>query len=145
MTLTYASPALVSAEVIISYPTSAHPGDAHEEINVNLAAGRMLTFEDVFRRDALASLIAQCRPQMDDFIGEAAKADLSDNDLRDDILRDREQLVRLSAADLTRWSLASRQLTLTIDDGLNSRITSVCRLDTARLGPLMQPGFDLPP
>jgi hypothetical protein len=141
MTLNYASPVLVSAEVVISYPTSAHPVPSHQEINVNLAAGRMLTFEDVFRRDAHVALVAQCRPQLDDFIGEAAKADLGDNEMRDGILKDREKLVRTSAGDMTRWSLGSRQMTLTIDDGANSRVTGICRLDTARLRPLMQPGF----
>jgi uncharacterized protein YecT (DUF1311 family) len=144
MTLNYASASLVSADVVISYPTSAHPVPSHEEINVNLAAGRMLAFDDVFRREALASLVVQCRPQMDDFIGEAAKADLGDNEMRDAILKDREKLVRTSAGDLTRWSLGSHQMTLIVEDGANSRITSICSLDTARLRPLMQPGFSLP-
>ena len=142
MTLSYASPGLVSAQVVISYPASAHPVDYHEHINVDLAAARALTFENVFRREALDSLVAQCRPQLDDFIGEAAKADLSDNDMRETILKDREKLVRTSAGDMTRWSLGSRQMALTIDDAANSRITSICHLDTARLKPLMQPGFE---
>jgi uncharacterized protein YecT (DUF1311 family) len=144
MTLNYASPSRVSAEVVISYPASAHPAPSHEEINVNLAAGRMLTFDDVFRRDALASLVAQCRSQFDDIIGEAAKADLGDNEMRETILKDREKLVRTSAGNMTRWSLGSRRMTLTIDDSANSRITSICDLDAARLKPLMQPGFNLP-
>jgi hypothetical protein len=110
---------------------------------MDLAAARALAFENVFRREALDSLVAQCRPQLDDFIGEAARADLSDNDLRETILKDREKLVRTSAGDMTRWSLGSRQMTLTIDDAANSRITSICQLDTARLKPLMQPGFSL--
>ncbi len=36
-------------------------------------------------------------------------------------------------------------MTLTIDDAELSRITSMCRLDTARLKPLLQPGFSLAP
>ena len=143
MTLTYASPALVSADVIISYPTSAHPVDHHANVNVDLAAGRMLAFENVFRREALDSLLAKCRPQLDDFIGAAAKADLSDNDMRESILKDREKLVRMSAGDIQRWSLGRRQMTLIIDDAANSRITSTCQLDTASLKPLMQPDFSL--
>ncbi|MCP3473901.1 hypothetical protein NLM33_26650 [Bradyrhizobium sp. CCGUVB1N3] len=145
MTLSYASPALVSAHVVISYPSSAHPVDYHVDINVDLVAGRMLAFENVFRREALDSLVAQCRPQLDDFIGEAAKADLSDNDMRESILKDRENLVRTSVGDIQRWSLGSRQMTLTIDDAAKSRITSICHLDIASLKPLMQPGFNLAP
>jgi len=143
MALTYASPSLVSAEVIISYPNSAHPVPMYEEINVNLAAGRMLTFEDVFRREALASLASQCRPQFDDFTGEAAKSDLSDNEMRDEILKDREALVRQSFSDMTRWNVGSRQMTLIVEDRGRSRLMSSCNLDTARLKPLMRPGFNL--
>lgn len=145
MTLTYASPALVSADVTISYPTSAHPMDHHANINVDLAAGRMLAFENVFLREALDPLLAKCRPQLDDFIGAAAKADLSDNDMRESILKDREKLVRMSAGDIQQWSLGRGQMTLIIDDAANSRITSTCHLDTASLKPLMQPGFSLAP
>jgi uncharacterized protein YecT (DUF1311 family) len=144
MTFTYASSALVSAEVVISYPNSAHPVPMHEEINVNLAAGRMLTFEDVFRGEALASLVSQCRPKFDDFIGEAAKSDLSDNEMRDEILKDREALVQRSFGEMTRWSVGSRQMTLTVEDRSRSRLMSICDLDTARLKPLMRPGFNLP-
>lgn len=143
MTLTYAAPGLVSAEVVISYPSSAHPVDHHDNINIDLAAGKPLAFDSVFRRDALDALVATCRPQLDDFVGEAAKADLDDNDMREAIMKDREKLVRASIADISRWSLGSSRLTLTIDDEAASRITSICRLDTAQLKPLMQPGFGL--
>lgn len=143
MTLHYASPTLVSAEVVISYPSSAHPVDHHDNINIDLAAGKPLAFDSIFRRDALDALMARCWPQLDDFIGAAAKADLDDNDMRESIMRDREKLVRASIADISRWSLGSRQLTLTIDDEAASRITSICRLETAELTPLMQPGFGL--
>jgi uncharacterized protein YecT (DUF1311 family) len=142
MTLAYASPQLVSAHVVISYPSSAHPVDYHADINVDLAAGRMLTFDSVFRREAVETILAQCRPQLDDLIGEAAKSDLSDNDERAAILKDREKLVRSSVADMTRWSLGVKQMTLTIDDA-QTRVSSACRLDTARLKPLMQAGFSL--
>jgi hypothetical protein len=43
--------------------------------------------------------------------------------------------VRASIADMSRWSLGSRALTLTIDDEAVSRITSGCHLDTARPAP----------
>jgi uncharacterized protein YecT (DUF1311 family) len=141
--LTFASPSLVSAEVIISYPNSAHPVAMYEEINVNLAAGRMLTFEDIFRREALASLASQCRPQFDDFVGEAARSDLSDNEMRDEILKDREDLVQRSLIDMTRWNVGSRRMTLIVEDRGRSRLMSSCNLDTARLKPLMRPGFNL--
>lgn len=145
MSLSYVAPALISAQVVISYPTSAHPVDHHANINVDLAAGKMLTFDNVFRREARDTLVAQCRPQLDEFIGAAAKADLSDNDMRDSIMNDREKLVRSSVADLSRWSLGARQMILTIDDEALSRITSICRLDMAQLKPLLQPGFGLSP
>jgi uncharacterized protein YecT (DUF1311 family) len=145
MALTYASPSLVSAEVIISYPNSAHPLPMYEEINVNLAAGRMLTFEDVFRREAIASLAVQCRPQFDDFVGEAAKSDLSDAEaeIRDEILKDREALVQRSYSDMTRWNVGSRKMTLIVEDRGRSRLMSSCNLDTARLKPLLRLGFSL--
>jgi uncharacterized protein YecT (DUF1311 family) len=144
MALTYASPSLVSAEVIITYPNSAHPLPMYEEINVNLAAGRMLTFDDVFRREALASLTSQCRSQFDDFVGEAARSDLSDNEMRDEILKDREDLVQRSFSDMTRWNVGSRKMTLIVEDRGRSRLMSSCNVDTARLKPLMRPGFNLP-
>jgi hypothetical protein len=144
MTLTYASPALVSAEVVISFPRSPHPVPFSGEINVNLAAGRLLTFADVFRRDAPAALLAQCRPQLDDFVGEAAKADLRHEEMRDSLLKDREEEVQRSTIDMTRWSLGSREMTLTVGNWSNFHVVSECRLDPARLGPLMQPGFSLP-
>jgi uncharacterized protein YecT (DUF1311 family) len=143
MTLQYATPALVSAEVVISYPSSAHPVDHHADINVDLASGKMLAFEAVFRRDALDAIMTKCRPQLDDFIGKAAKADLDDNDMRESIMKDREKLVRTSIADMSRWSLGSRELILTIDDEAASRITSICRLDMEQMRPIMQPGFRL--
>ncbi len=143
MTLYYASPALVSAEVVISYPSSAHPVDHHDNINVDLAAGKPLTFDAIFRHDAPDALMARCRPQLDDFIGAAARADLDDNDMRESIMKDREKLVRASIADISRWSLGSRELTLTIDDEAASRITSICRLDTPQLKPLVQLGTGL--
>jgi uncharacterized protein YecT (DUF1311 family) len=143
MELGYASTVLVSAEVVITYPNSAHPVPYHNEINVNLAAGGMLTFEDVFRREASASLLAQCRPQFDDLIGEEAKADLGDNDMRDEILKDREELVRTSVGDMTRWSIGIRQMTFIVEDSARSRLTGICSLDTARLRPLLRPGFNL--
>jgi uncharacterized protein YecT (DUF1311 family) len=145
MTLHYASPTLVSAEVVISYPSSAHPVDHHDNINIELAAGKPLTFDTIFRHDPLDALITKCRPQLDDFIGAAAKADLGDDDPSGAIMKDREKLVRASIADISRWSLGSRTLTLTIDDDAASRITSICRLETAQLKPLMQPGFALAP
>ena len=103
----------------------------------------MLAFENVFLREALDPLLAKCRPQLDDFIGAAAKEDLGDNELRESILKDREKLVRTSAGDIQQWSLGRRQMTLIIDDAAESRITSTCHLDTAGLKPLMQPGFSL--
>ena len=145
MTLRYASLAVVSADVVISYPSSAHPVDHHGNVNIDLAAGKMLAFDNVFRRNALDALVAKCRPQLDDFIGEAAKVDLSDNDMRESIMRDREKLVRASTADMSRWSLGSRRLTLTIDDEAASRITSVCHLEMSQVKALMQPGFGLAP
>jgi uncharacterized protein YecT (DUF1311 family) len=143
MTLQYASPTLVSAGVVISYPSSAHPVDHHDNINIDLAAGKPLTFDTIFRRDAVDALMTRCRPQFDDFIGAAAKADLDDNDMRESIMKDREKLVHASIADISRWSISSRTLTLTIDDEAASRITSICRLETAQVKPLMQPGFGL--
>jgi uncharacterized protein YecT (DUF1311 family) len=145
MTLHYASPALISAEVVISYPSSAHPVDHHDNINIDLAAGKPLTFDTMFRHDAHDVLMAKCRPQLDDFVGDAAKADLDDNDMRESIMKEREKLVRASIADISRWSLSSGQLTLTIDDEAASRITSICHLDMFELKPLMQPGFGLAP
>ena len=143
MTLRYASPALISAEVVISYPSSAHPVDHHDNINIDLGAGKPLTFDAIFRHDARDALMTKCRPQLDGFIGEAAKADLDDNDMRESIMKDRETLVRASIADISRWSLDSRELTLTIDDEAASRITSTCRLEAAEVKPLMQPRFEL--
>jgi len=143
MTLHYASPALISAEVVISYPSSAHPVDHHDNINIDLAAGKPLGFDVVFRHDAPDALMARCRPQLDDFIGDAARADLDDNDMRESIMKDREKLVRTSIADVSRWSLGSRELTLTVDDEAQSRITSICRLETTQVKPLMQPRFEL--
>jgi uncharacterized protein YecT (DUF1311 family) len=145
MTLNYASPALVSAEIVIAYPSSAHPVDNHSEINVDLAAGRVLKFDDVFRAGARNNLMAQCRQQLDDFIGKAASDELGDADDRDGIMKQREDLVRASAADMTRWSLGSHEMTLTIDDAEQSRITSICRLATGRLKQQLQPSFNLQP
>jgi len=109
----------------------------------DLGAGKPLTFDTMFRHDAHDALMTKCRPQLDDFIGEAAKADLDDNDMRESIMKARENLVRASIADISRWSLRSGWLTLTIDDEAASRITSICRLDTSQVRPLMQPGFAL--
>jgi uncharacterized protein YecT (DUF1311 family) len=137
MTLHYASPTLISAEVIISYPSSAHPVDHHDNINVDLAAGKPLTFDKLFRHDAVDALMTKCRPQLDDFIGAVAKADLGDDDPSGAIMKDREKLVRASIADISSWSLGTRTLTLTIDDEAASRITSICRLETSEVSPLM--------
>jgi uncharacterized protein YecT (DUF1311 family) len=143
MSLGYASPALVSAHITFAYEGSAHPMDYGYDINIDLVSGKELKFEDVFRREALEPLLAQCRPQLDEYIGEAAKAEL-DDDMREAALKDREEIVRKAVGDLSRWNLGSPQLAVTIDDPV-ANLENTCKFEAASLKSLMQPGFNPSP
>jgi hypothetical protein len=80
---------------------------------------------------------------LDDYIGDAAKADL-DDDMREATLKDREETVRKAVGDLTRWSLGGPRVTVTIDDPI-ANLESACNFETASLKSLMQPGFNPSP
>jgi uncharacterized protein YecT (DUF1311 family) len=143
MALDYAAPDFISAHITFSYEGRAHPMDYGYDINIDLRTGTELSFLDVFRHEALDQLVNECKPQLDDYIGEAAKADLFP-EMMEAVLKDREKTVRAAIGDISRWAFGGSQTIVTIDDAA-ADIETACSFDSAHLKPLMQPHFTLLP
>jgi len=134
--LAYASPALLSVAVTGSHyaPATKDSTPVAYNLNVDMKAGKVLTFADAFAPDALPGLQKQCVAQLGDFVkpekgdkGEAA-ANL--------------KLADAAVADLAWWSFGAKAVTINMDPGDEDPYE--CHLPYAALRKIIKPDFPLP-
>ena len=133
MTLRYASPALISAqvEVYLDGPSYAHPMPYRFSINVG-DKGRLVMSE--LLDDAGIKAIADiCAGQLKDFIADGTEgADTRRGD------------VETMAKELDLWSFGATQATLSYLDYFTQDAPPTCTIGYNVLRPLVKAGFPLP-
>jgi uncharacterized protein YecT (DUF1311 family) len=130
----YASPALLSARVDLTYlgPQYAHPMPAGFSINIDLANARELTMADAFDNGALEQFETLCEAQMADYISAGGSGA---DDRRGDVGR--------MTRDLKSWTFGATSARLShVDQFLERPVT--CTLGYDVLRPLLKSGFPLP-
>lgn len=135
--LRYASPALMSVEVVGSRfsPTDKQETPIAYNLNVDMQAGRVLTFADAFSDDALPQLQAKCMAQLGDFLKPGPKGDTA-------IVAEDTKIAKTAVGDLAWWSFGAKRVTITMDPG--DEDPYACHFDYAALRKLIKPGFPLP-
>ncbi len=112
LTISYASPRFISAAN--SYwadDGGAHGNGGVENINVDLAHGKVIGVEDVLTEDGAAKLRAACREQI-----IAEKKERNDSDYKpeeDSFLTD--DVIAEHIATFSRWSFSAKDATITFD------------------------------
>ena len=112
LSLTYASPALVSAR----HDFYINEGGAHgnygtDNLNVDMATGRPLTIRDVVDEAGAASLTQQCRTEID---AERARRVPDAADVPYDE-KTRDATIAATVRDLKSWSIAADEVTVSFD------------------------------
>lgn len=113
LALSYASPKLISALNSFGGDSGgAHPNSNTDNINIDLATGKPLTFAKLFPAGAAKQLQKSCRDQI-----VAQKKDKMEgenyNPATDDFLKD--EVIAKSVGDLKRWTLKAGEATITFD------------------------------
>jgi len=145
MRLVYASPKLVSAQAE-SYQDSggAHPNSGIVNINLDVAAGRLLKFDDAFDGKSAEKIFATCLEQ----IKRAKKERIGDDaPLSSEDLVDLAKTVKESTGDLAAWSFGATEATVTYNPyavGAYAEGSYECTLAYSALKPLVRPAFPLP-
>ncbi len=145
MRLVYASPSLISA-VVEGYQDTggAHPNSFSSSINIDVAAGRELVFEDLLDSRAaekvsalcLKSVIAQKKEKME------GDAPTSANDLKD-----LAKQVTEATGNLSAWSFDAEKATVIYGPyavGSYAEGGYFCQAPYTTLRPLAKAGFPLP-
>jgi len=135
MLLSYASPQLISAHIEGTdlKPTLAHPMPYARQINVDLTAGKALTFSDAFAPDALPALQQMCLPQVAAYTSPDGKSAI-DQRVAD---------VNLAVGNLDQWQFGATKATVAFY-AYADEIHASCSFDYAKLRPMVKPGFPLP-
>lgn len=134
VTLTYASPTLLSARVEMAYlgPQYAHAMPSVYGINIDLTTGKKLTIEDGFDTAAVAGFVKICEAQLVDYI--SASEDGADQ---------RKANVDYMASDLSNWHFGAAGATAEyLDYFLETPAT--CELGYDVLRPVVKDDFPLP-
>jgi uncharacterized protein YecT (DUF1311 family) len=145
MRLIYASPKLVSAQAQ-SYQDSggAHPNSGVVNINLDVAAGRLLKFDDAFDPKSAEKIFATCLDQ----VKRAKKERLGDDPpLSSEDLADLAKTVKESTGDLSAWSFGATKATVTYSPyavGAYAEGSYECTLANSALKPLVKAAFPLP-
>lgn len=145
MRLVYASPKLVSAQAS-GYADSggAHPNSNVANINLDVAAGRLLKFDDAFDAKAARKVDAICLEQV-----KAQKKERMGDDapLAPDDLKELGKSIADSTGDLGAWSFEATKAEVTYNPyavGSYAEGAYGCELGYDALRPLLKPGFPLP-
>lgn len=139
MRLVYASPKLVSAQAD-GYADSggAHPNSSISNINLDVGAGRLAQFNDVFDAKSADKVFAICVDQV-----RAAKKRRGGADELSDLIKN----VREATSDLAAWSFESAQAVVTYDPyavGTYAEGYYECKIGYDKLRPFVKPNFPLP-
>jgi len=145
MSLVYASPKLVSAQSS-EYADSggAHPNSAVTNINLDVAAGRLLKFDDAFDAKAAQKIFARCEEQVK---GQKKERMGNDAPLAPDDLKELAKNIADATGDLGAWSFTASKAEVTYNPyavGSYAEGAYGCDLGYDVLRPLMKPGFPLP-
>jgi len=145
MTLVYASPKLVSAQAS-AYTDSggAHPNSYVANINLDVAADRLLTFADAFDAKAAQKIFARCEEQVK---GQKKERMGGDAPLAPDDLKELAKNVADSTGDLSNWSFGANKVEIVYNPyavGSYAEGAYGCDLGYDVLRPLVKPGFPLP-
>lgn len=134
VTLTYASPKLLSARVELAYlgPQYAHPMPSVYGINIDLTTGRKLQMEDGFDAAAVANFVTQCEAQLVDYIAAAEEG-----------ADQRKTEVDTIASDLSYWHFGATGATAEYLDYFLESPAS-CEFGYEVLRPLAKVDFPLP-
>jgi hypothetical protein len=145
MTIAYASPKLISANAVTStYLGGAHPNNSSDNINLDVAAARETTFDNLIDKAAAQKIFSLCAKQVEDQKREAEGADA---DLGADVLKSLRETVVSVTGDLKLWSFGADKATIGYDaDVVGAHTEGVfdCTIPYSTLRPLAKPGFPLP-
>lgn len=135
--LKYASPTFMSVAA-----NGAHysPSDKQDtpfayNLNIDMQAGKLLTFADAFSDDALPPLQAKCMAQLGDFLKPGSDGDKA-------IVVEDTKTAKTAVADLSWWSFGAKRATIVMDPG--DEDPYACHFDYAMLRKIIKPGFPLP-
>ena len=134
LTLAYASPALLSAnvDVYLDGARFAHPMPLNFSINIDMAKGKRLIMSDMLDDSALKTIAAACEGQTKDFIGDGEGADTR--------LSDVETMVE----HIDHWTFGAGRATLRYLDYDTQDAPVECSVGYDMLKPLVKAGFPLP-
>ena len=143
--LTYASPGFISALASGGrYDGGAHGNSWTSAVNVDLKAGRVLTFADLFPASARPAFARLCRDQViaqkRDKMNESAAAAASD-------LKEYQSTIDEYVGDLSRWSFGARAVDMTFDPyavGSYAEGEYTCRLDNRVVDLYANPDVAIP-
>jgi len=113
MRLVYASPKLISAQTEnYTYSGGAHGNSGTNNINIDVAKGKVLTFADLFDAGAQKKFANLCFEQI-----KAQKAEKSTPDFKLEIDDEKEARKTISddVGNLERWTLGATEATVTFD------------------------------
>jgi len=111
--LSYASPKVISSAINIwSFDGGAHGNGGLTNVNIDLAGGRVITFDSLFDPADMEPLVVSCRQQIKD--QKIEKMDGEEFKPADDPNYQESTIVE-HVADLTRWSFTSEDAVVTFD------------------------------
>jgi uncharacterized protein YecT (DUF1311 family) len=144
MRLAYASPRLISAHATeYSDFGGAHPNVNSADINVDVAQGRVATFDDLLDKAGAQKVFALCLKQVR---GERRERGANEETSADDLKALADSVAKASA-DLGVWSFGAEAATLTYDPyavGAYAEGAFDCTIPYSTLRPLAKPSFPLP-
>ena len=145
MSLVYASPRLLSAQARgYSFTGGAHPTSFTTNVNIDVAAGRELKFDDAFDAGAAPRVFALCltavQAQKKVKLGDGAPEGA-------DAVKELAKEIAEATGNLAAWSFGAEKATVSYnayDVGAYFEGPYDCELPYSALRPLAKPGFPLP-
>jgi len=134
MTLPYASPELISAnlDIYLDGERYAHPMPSNVSINIDMRTGEVLEMADMLDAAGIAAIKTACAAQTKDYVGDGEGADI------------RQQNVDVMVENLPHWSFGATGATLTFVDYDTQDEPPKCTISYELLKPLTKPSFPLP-
>lgn len=135
MTLPYAGPELISANVDIYLDGEkyAHPMPSNFSINVDAKTGKVLSMDDMLDKAGIRAIEDLCTGQLKDYVA-------SDTEGADK----RQGDIVSMATNLDLWSFGAKQAVLSWVDYFNQDDPPKCTVSYDVLRPLIKSGFPLP-
>lgn len=134
LTLQYASPTLLSANVQLTYlgPSYAHPMPYDYAVNIDLTTGKELKMADALTKAQVKLLQKQCEGQLADYLSPHEEGAAQRKDDVDGMV-----------ADLGHWTFGAKQVVIADTDYFVEQ-PYTCTIGYDVLRPLIKAGFPLP-